>query len=200
MARATFVKKARKDVKGTDIKAGESYYWWKFKRGGKHFSRTAPRRSQLTQSAFYGAVYDIEDEVAEAEASESLVDLRDDIVSRLQELGEECQGNLDNMPEGLQQGSTGELLQERIDAMESAASEFEDIELEPFEATMGSEVTADDPQDEDGKCKACDQDDRHTLECEHNIADEVVNDDEQTEEEYWAGKLEELQGISIEAP
>ncbi len=52
MARAHFVKKARKDNPAAGIKAGDSYYWWKFRRGGKHYSKTAPRPSQLTQSEY----------------------------------------------------------------------------------------------------------------------------------------------------
>ena len=33
MARAIFVKKARKNIPGTSIKTGDSYYWWKFRFG-----------------------------------------------------------------------------------------------------------------------------------------------------------------------
>lgn len=72
MARATFVKKARKDIPGTDIKAGESYYWWKFRFGGKHYSKTPPRRSQLTQSDFLGQLYAIEDEIQGLVADDTL--------------------------------------------------------------------------------------------------------------------------------
>lgn len=31
MPRVTHVKKARKAIPGTDIKVGDSYYWWKFR-------------------------------------------------------------------------------------------------------------------------------------------------------------------------
>lgn len=41
MARATLVKKARKDIPGTDIKAGDSYYWWAFRFGGKHYQNVS---------------------------------------------------------------------------------------------------------------------------------------------------------------
>jgi len=50
MARANFVKKARKD--NSVVKKGESYYWWKFAYGSKQYSKEAPSRSQLTQSGF----------------------------------------------------------------------------------------------------------------------------------------------------
>lgn len=57
MASVTFVKKAMKDYPDHGIKKGESYYWWKFRFGGKHYSRTPPRQSQLTQSEFWGTVW-----------------------------------------------------------------------------------------------------------------------------------------------
>lgn len=182
MARATLVNKARKDVPGTDIKAGESYYWWKFKRGGKHFSRTAPRRSQLTQSAFYATIYDIEDEIANAEAGDGLKDFAEDIAWRLREAGEECQNSLDNMPEGLQQGATGELLQERVSAMEAAADEFESLEL-------------DEPNDDD-----LDLPERAEDESDDDFEKRFEKAREEAVQEYWNAKLEEVQGVSIDAP
>ena len=157
MARAHHVKKARKAIKGTDIKKGDSYYWWKFRRGGKHFSKTPPRRSQLTRSEFYAAIYDIEDEIAGLTADETLSSVVEDIASRLRELGEECQSKFDNMPEGLQQGDTGQLLEERVSACESMADEFESLDFDDKE-------------------------------------------DDETDEEYWERKLEEVQAVDIQNP
>jgi len=57
MAHATFVKSARKAIPDHGIKVGDSYYWWKFRFGGKHISRYWPRPSQLTQSEFYSTLY-----------------------------------------------------------------------------------------------------------------------------------------------
>ena len=54
---------------------------------------------------------------------------------------DECQESLDNMPEGLQEGDTGQMLQERIEACESAQSELESMDLD-FE----SEHDADDKE------------------------------------------------------
>lgn len=166
MARVTHVKAARKTIPETTcgikggVSVGQSYYWWKFKRGGMRYSMTPPKRSQLTQSAFYSAVYSLEDDViGNATADDGLESTRDDIVSALEEIRDQCQESLDNMPEGLQQGSTGELLQERIDAMDSAISEFEGMSF--------------DVSDKDG---------------------------DETEDDFWQGKLEELQNVSIDAP
>ncbi len=184
MARATFVKKARKDIPSAGIKAGESYYWWKFRFGGKYFSKTAPRRSQLTQSEFYSQVYEIEDEIAGATADESLKDFVEDIASRLREIGEDCQSKRDNMPESLQDSDTGSLLEERAQAMETAADEFESIDF-------------DDAPDEDPDENP---DEETADEGDHGDAEIVVTAHQDKVDEYWQGKLEEVQAISIDAP
>lgn len=190
MARATHVLKARKAVPASvcgiegGIKKGDSYYWWKFRRGGKHYSKTPPRRSQLTQSAFYGSIYDLEDSLAETEATQdSISAAKDDAIAQLEELRDQCQESLDNMPESLQQGPTGELLQERIDAMEQAISEFEDLEV-------------DEPSDDDLEI----DDEREEGESKDDFEARVEEERKDAIDEYWRGKLEELQGITIEAP
>lgn len=200
MARATFVQRAQKDYPEHGIKKGESYYWWKFRYGGKRFSKTPPKRSQLTQSSFYSTIYDIEDDlIGNAEANESLASVRDDVVSQLEDLKSECESSLDNMPDGLKEGDTGQLLQERIDALESAINDFEALELDDFDAEEGSKVLGD-QTDSEGPCRECGEDDRHALTCSLTVDKEAVDDEERTESEYWEAKLEEFSAISIEAP
>ena len=130
MPRVTFVKSARKD--NNCVKQGESYYWWKFRFGGKRMSKTRPRQSQLTQSAYFSTLYGLAEHIEDYEivpGEESVVEeLRDDIVSQLEELRDETQESRDNMPEALQDAPTGELLGERVDGLESAISEIEGIE------------------------------------------------------------------------
>ena len=130
MTHAIKVEKARKDYPEHGIKKGEPYWWWKFRFGGKHFSKTPPRRSQLTQSAFYATLWDIEDDVAELAPDEGLEARIAEVAQALRDLGEECQSSFDNMPEGLQEGDTGQMLQERIDACEAAADELESIDCD----------------------------------------------------------------------
>lgn len=176
MARATHVLKARKDIPGTDIKAGDSYYWWKFRFGGKHYSKTAPRRSQLTQSDFLGQMYDLEDEISDLPADESLADTVPDIAQRLRDLADECQEKYDNMPDNLRDNSeSGQMLQERVDNLGSAADEFENIDLGEWEedATATAEAREEDEE-----------------------AD-PVNADGETAEEYWKNKLDEVQAVCI---
>ena len=128
MPRVTFVKSARKN--NSVCKKGESYYWWKFRYGGKRESLTRPRPSQLTQSAYYGTVRSLEESIEDAniQDNDELISVRDDIQSELENLRDETQESLDNMPESLQYSPTGELLQERIDAVEEAINEVECIE------------------------------------------------------------------------
>jgi gas vesicle protein len=125
MPRVTHVKKARKD--NPVCKAGESYYWWKFRYGGKHYSLTRPRPSQLTQSAYYSGIRGLMEQIEDTEVNDNddFTSLRDEVSSELETIRDECQENLDNMPEQLQDAPTGELLQERIDACENAQSEVE---------------------------------------------------------------------------
>jgi hypothetical protein len=86
------------------IAKGESYYWWQFQYRPKQFSKTAPKRSQLTGSGFLGQLYDLQDRVSEftAEAIQDVIDFRDELVSEVETLKDEVQSSLDNMPEHLQ--------------------------------------------------------------------------------------------------
>jgi hypothetical protein len=126
-------RKARKDYPDQHIKAGDMYYTWSLKTGPRS-SRTyrqlsPPRRSQLTTSGFLQQLYDLEDQLSVITA-EDIVDLTsqvEDLASQIRELGEEEQGKYDNMPEGLQQGDTGMLLEERAQAMEAWADELEQV-------------------------------------------------------------------------
>ena len=61
MPRLHFVKHARKAIPSIKVEKGDSYYWWKFPYRPRTVSKTRPRRSQLTQSEFYAAMWDHED-------------------------------------------------------------------------------------------------------------------------------------------
>jgi hypothetical protein len=130
MPRVTFVKSARKD--NPVAKKGESYYWWKFRYGGKRYSKTRPRPSQLTQSAYYSQVRSLVEQIEDFSTSsyEDIQGLKEDIINELENLRDETQGSLDNMPDQLQYSPTGELLQERVDALDSAISELDMIDEE----------------------------------------------------------------------
>lgn len=134
MAKANFVKSARKDNPEAGIKKGESYYWWKFRFGGKHYSKTPPKPSQLTGSEFWSQVLAVQEMLGElTEDGSSRDDIRDaiqDAVSELENLKSETEDKLSNMPDSLQSSPTGELLQGRIDGLESFIDDLNGIDCE----------------------------------------------------------------------
>jgi chromosome segregation ATPase len=142
MARANFVAKARKDNR-VALK-GESYYWWKFRYGGKQYSKTRPHRSQLTQSAFYSQLWQLEDDfeasVHAVGTVEELPELIESMIGDLEALMDECQQSLEAMPESLQESSmSGELLAERIEGIEGWINELQDIDMSMEDATTEEE-------------------------------------------------------------
>lgn len=133
MARAHFVKSARKKNPVADV--GESYWWWKFRKGPKHYSKTPPRSSQLTQSEFLSQVYELGERLEDlkAEDHDDRADLKtavDEIIDEIRTLGEEQSEKRDNMPDSLQDSETGELLQGRADSCEEWANDLEGVEIE----------------------------------------------------------------------
>ena len=134
---------ARKDY--GDIKAGDQYWYVQIKTGPRSsrvLRQKEPfKRSQLTSSEYLSALYDWEDE----KANISDMDDAQDFADRIRTLGEEQSEKLENMPEGLQQSSSGEMLRERADACENAADEIEGIIGEWESARDAHE--ADDPDE-----------------------------------------------------
>ena len=130
MPKVNYVKAAAKDH--GHIKKGQPYYWWKFRYGGKHTSLTRPRASQLTQSEFIGAVLSLQERVEDSSPStvEDFESERDDIISELENLRDETQEKFDNVPESLQYGPTGELLQARIDSVDSVISDLQSVDVD----------------------------------------------------------------------
>jgi hypothetical protein len=67
-------------------------------------------------------------------------EFKEDFCSRVEQLRDETQEKLDNMPEGLQQGPTGELLQARVDGLESWKDELDNVECDYDEEELGIEA------------------------------------------------------------
>ena len=132
MAKVQHVK-AGKDHPQFGIKKGDMHFVWsmKMQRGGI----TRPKQSQLTLSEYKIAAHTINEQTNDLAFSDigeiqQLRDFQQGQIDAASELRDEQQDKLDNMPEGLQQGSTGELLQERIDALESFISKLEGLDLD----------------------------------------------------------------------
>lgn len=141
MARVHHVKKARKGIPGTGIKKGDSYYWWKFRFGARQVSKTQPKASQLTQSPFLAAVEAIRERIGDLIAEDIESGSISDIVSELEQLKDEAETSLDNMPEQLREGSSsGEMLQERIDGLTEWISNLEAIDVDIDEESLRQEV------------------------------------------------------------
>jgi hypothetical protein len=144
MARLHHVKAARRDYPEHGIKRGEEYFWWQKHRSPKTYSKTRPKPHQLINSPFLAAVCELGGRLDELETTlagrmpcDLSADIRD-IVGDIESLKDETEDKLNNMPEGLQQGDTGQLLQSRVDSLdewssslESVADELDDIEEAP---------------------------------------------------------------------
>lgn len=185
MARLHHVKKARKARPDQSIEVGDSYYWWANKTGPysstKRYSKTRPRPSQMTVSEFSGQQLALGERLEDLSINlsfEDLVTIRDEIVDEIGTLGEEQTEKHDNMPEGLQAGPTGELLENRGDECDSWANELEGVDI-PNEEDVIAEV-ADDLNLEDYD--------------DENLPDEMV----EAIEEKKQSVIEELQGCEYQ--
>jgi len=95
-------------------------------------SKTYPRRSQLTQSAFLAELYEIEDGIP----AEMTPDELESLIGELEALREQCEESLDNMPYALQDSSSsGMLLTERIGSLEEWVDALQELVYNPPEAT-----------------------------------------------------------------
>jgi hypothetical protein len=125
------------------IQKGEAYYYWQFRTGPIHYSKTMPKRHQLTQSSYLSWLYDFEDDIIGAysapEKDEDLLSFspsdlesaRDEWLSEIESQKDELQEKLDNMPDALRESSSsGQLLQERIDALDQLTSDLEGVDID----------------------------------------------------------------------
>jgi hypothetical protein len=135
------VKSARKDQGtcgkcGKTIAIGDGYVWWKFRFVGKRIRCAAPacypKAQDLTQSEWISRLADFDDARAEITSAfysdpEDAASAIESLAEELREFGEEQSDKISNMPDALQDSDTGQLLQERADAMSTAADELEDV-------------------------------------------------------------------------
>ena len=154
MPKVHHVRAARKAIPSIGVEPGDSYYWWRTRAPGARsgttrVSKTYTRPSQLTQSEFWSAAYAIQETAEDAEVStaEDLESLRDDLAQQARDLGQEQSDKRDNMPEGLQDGPTGEMLQERADACETWADAIEAVEIPEREDDQSDEEYAEELQE-----------------------------------------------------
>lgn len=132
---------ARKDYPAQGIKKGDMYYSWALYHQPTQKSLTRPRPSQLTSSdkmsRAYAIAESVEDMQATATVPSDLVESLNNAASDARDLADEYQESLDNMPEGLQQGSTGEEIQAKVDALNEYADECENAAGEIESLSVG---------------------------------------------------------------
>lgn len=143
MGKVTHIQKSRKEHRcnkcGDSIPVGSDYY-----KGEINFGPTIIRcnkcglkRWEVTTSDYLLAVGPI---VEEWEEHYSLDDSGvEDMISELESIRDDVQERLDNMPESLQSGDVGSQLQDRIDGLESAISELEDVYIEDIQSDAVSD-------------------------------------------------------------
>lgn len=103
---------------GTVLVAGDPYRWFKPRFGPKrvfcimHY----PKASEMTSSDKLARLYAAREEIQDADGLEAIITALEDAITTAEEVGSEYEQSLMNLPEGIQQSSTGESIQEKIDA------------------------------------------------------------------------------------
>lgn len=150
------------------IKVGESYFEWKHNHrpvSRRHQQHGGPRTSELCtgkMSGVYAAVEALEDDIAagrKADDPSGLEDALNQAASSVREVADEYEQNIDNMPEGLQSSPTAEDMREKsealnefADALENAASEVADWDMDTESPEPGEDHSDDCAvNDEDGE-------------------------------------------------
>lgn len=114
------------------INTGESYWTWCFYGGQPIYSKTKPRQSQLTNNSFKQELYSIQESVEDfsPEDPDEVGEFVEELISNLEELRDTCQESFDNIPEQLQEGNSGQILQERIENLDDVIYNLENIDTE----------------------------------------------------------------------
>lgn len=127
MPRVHFVKKARRPI--GDIKAGEPYYWWQFRKCPKSVSRTPPKPSQLTRSEFWGAIYGLQEEFETVPGFDDLDSQLEDLKGRLEEIRDELADKQSNLEAAFPNGCPSlETITNRHDSVESAIGDLDSVD------------------------------------------------------------------------
>jgi Zn-dependent M32 family carboxypeptidase len=126
---------------GCTVEKGQPYVYWTKRVGfgrisGVKYTRCSkqecyPKQSELTSSEFYSAWESIKENVdfSAATTIDEMESCVSDAVNEISSLRDETQSKLDSMPEGLQQGDTGQLLQQRVEALEEVISNLESADV-----------------------------------------------------------------------
>ena len=120
-------RKARKDYPDQKIKKGDMYYYTSIKTGPRssrvirQIDRIRP--SQMTSSEFKGGWYATQENFPDSPSAEDITAAAETI----RELGEQASENFENMPDGLQQGDTGQMLENRYSEAENISDQLDEL-------------------------------------------------------------------------
>lgn len=148
MGKITRVNKSRKEYKcskcGQVIPVGSEYL-----RGDLNFSKPIIRctkcglRSwEVTTSDYVRSVGEIVEDWQDTYGADE--DGCQAIIDELNRIKDDLEERLDNMPEGLRDGDSGQTLQERIDGLEDAINSLENIEWDNDDEEFDGEGAIDD--------------------------------------------------------
>lgn len=131
--------KARKQYKcekcGRIINIGDEYNNWggRFLGGIHHYCKYCkPKLSQLTSSEYLKSIYEIQEKVESyvigRDTAEEYYQFVLEIIDELNEIKENLEEKMDNIPENLQFSETYSLLEERLSCVESVIEQLEDLD------------------------------------------------------------------------
>lgn len=147
--------KAGKDYPSHNIKKGETYYWWKFRHGGKVMSKTPPKPSQLTMSkmsAAYAASEDLDSAIDGADSLDDLKDALQTAADAIRDVGQEYRDSAENIREHFPESPTADDCEEKADGLEAWADDIENAisEVDGIDASdhVDEDLSLDDLDDE----------------------------------------------------
>lgn len=176
MGKVTIIKKSRKECKcgkcGNIIPVGSKYY-----RGEMRFIPDIVRCDSCKLESWEVTTSDYILQVGRiankwSEDYECSASGAENIASDLEELKDELQDRLDNMPYQLQEADTGQLLQDRIDNLESVIDELNAIDEDSLKDDVVSEYEPEDGDDDD-EVEWDDDNEEMTSALEEKISDAI---------------------------
>ena len=130
MTKLHYVRRAFRTYRGTGVKKGMPYFWWKFSYKKKQYSLVRPKRSQLTRSVFLGAMMDLEDTYASISQLDGAFATINTIRDELEEIRDVTEESLRNMEEQFPNGCpTIELLTLRVEQCKDIIGQLDSINL-----------------------------------------------------------------------
>ena len=106
-----------------------------------------PQRSELTNSEYLTWLYDLQDNLIDNyDLGEEFA--KDEIIQELENQRDELESKFDNIPEQLQEAPVAEMLQNRMDSIDSAISDLEALDYPEKETINKDDYETDEEYEE----------------------------------------------------